>query len=99
MNPQTEPETPLFQSPKSLKSFDDGHAEAAGNLSGTPNSVFGELTARLHPTKTERYEFQFSNFRKWLTDNAIKAVSTNPWDIKLRENVAYCQRQYFLDTE
>ena len=24
MNPQTEPETPLFQSPKSLKSFDDG---------------------------------------------------------------------------
>ncbi|WP_370643877.1 single-stranded DNA-binding protein [Shinella sp. NM-101] len=26
MNPQTEPETPLFQSPKSLSSFDDGQA-------------------------------------------------------------------------
>ncbi|WP_082342686.1 MULTISPECIES: ABC transporter permease [unclassified Shinella] len=27
MNPQTEPETPLFQSPKSLSSFDDGQAK------------------------------------------------------------------------
>lgn len=25
VNPQTDPETPFFQSPKSLKSFDDGH--------------------------------------------------------------------------
>ncbi|KNY13272.1 hypothetical protein AKG11_29930, partial [Shinella sp. SUS2] len=26
INPQTEPETPLFQSPKSLSSFDDGQS-------------------------------------------------------------------------
>ena len=32
MNPQTEPETPLFQSPKSLKSFDDGQLVINLNL-------------------------------------------------------------------
>ncbi|TIX93384.1 response regulator [Rhizobium sp. P44RR-XXIV] len=33
MNPQTEPETPLFQRPKSLKSFDDGQVILSQNPS------------------------------------------------------------------
>lgn len=34
LHPQTEPETPIFQSPKSFKSFDDGQADDQGEDGG-----------------------------------------------------------------
>jgi hypothetical protein len=43
INPQTEPETPFFQSPKSLKSFDDGQGQFSVE---TPGRLSVEINTR-----------------------------------------------------